>query len=132
MDLNVPVVGSRFMTWVAYGDNPDTNGLFLAQFAEGFIDEENMQVQVRESMRQGGQRDWEDIEVEQSENHELQINDSPATFLVARGRGSRSKDEVWQVSGTFRGKGGPAMLFLKVREADFTKEQIIALLDSMK
>jgi len=33
MDLSVPIVGSKFMTWVAYGAKNDRNGLFLAQFA---------------------------------------------------------------------------------------------------
>ena len=59
------------MTWVAYGVEDDRNGLFLAQFAEGLVKEEDMRTQWKDSMRQSGQNDWDDIEVEESDKVEL-------------------------------------------------------------
>ena len=131
MDLSVPIVGSKFMTWVAYGVEDDRNGLFLAQFAEGLVKEEDMRTQWKDSMRQSGQNDWDDIKVEESDKVDVPINGSPATFTIAKGQDSKSK-EVWQVMGSFHGKGGPAMLVLKVDTDDFTREQLFEILNSMK
>jgi hypothetical protein len=131
MDIDVPVLGTKFLSWVAYGDANESNGLFLAQFGAAIANEENMQAQLRQSIRQSGQRDWDEIEIEQSEKHEVEINGESATFTVAKGR-DRKHEEVWQVMGSFHGKGGPAMLVLKVKESEFTKEQVLAILDSMK
>jgi hypothetical protein len=131
MDLTLPFVGTKFMTWVAYGADESHNGLFLAQFAEGLVKEEDMRTQWRDSMRQSGERDWDDIKVEESDNVEIPVNGSNATFTISKGQDSKSR-EVWQVMGSFHGKGGPAMLALKVGTADFTREQLFEILNSMK
>lgn len=131
MDLSLPIVGTKFMTWVAYGVEDDRNGLFLAQFAEGLVKEEDMRTQWKDSMRQSGQHEWDDIKVEESDKVDIPINGSPATFTISKGQDSKDK-EVWQVMGSFHGKGGPAMLVLKVDTEDFSREQLSEILNSMK
>jgi hypothetical protein len=132
MDFNIPFWNTKVMTWVAYGEESGGNGLFLAQFGQGLVDEDSMTTQWRESMRQSGQRDWDDVEIEQTENHEVEINGSATTFRVAKGHESKSKEEVWQLTGSFQGKGGPALMVLKLHGSQFTKQQVLAILDSMK
>lgn len=131
MDFSLPFVGTKVMTWVAYGIEEDRNGLFLAQFSEELVKEEDMQEQWKDSMRQSGQHDWDDIKVEESDKVDITINGSPATFTIAKGQDSKSK-EVWQVTGSFHGKGGPAMFVMKVDTEDFSREQLGEILDSMK
>jgi hypothetical protein len=131
VDFKMPIVGTQVMTGAAYGDDADEEVLLLGQFGEMFNDE-NMQMQWRESMRTRGQRDWDDVEIDQTEKHEVEIHGQPANFRVAKGHVSKSNDEIWQVTGSFQGKAGPAMLILRVRASNFTKEQVLAMLDSMK
>jgi hypothetical protein len=131
MDMKVPFYGN-FMQWVAYGDTEHGNGLFLAQFAAHITDEENMRTQWRQSMRGTGKNDWDDdVDITESETHETEVNGEPARFKVARGKSSK-QGEVWQVSGSFRGKSGPGILMLRVKTDEFTKEEVLAILDSMK
>ena len=129
MDLSLPFVGTKFMTWVAYGVE-DHNGLFIAQFSEELVKQGDMQAQWKDSMRQSGQKEWDDIKVEESDKVELTINGSPATFTINRGQDSKSK-EVWQVTSSFRGKGGPAMFVLKANTDEFSREQLGEILQSM-
>jgi len=132
MDMKIPFVGSNFMQWVAYGDAEHGNGLFLAQFSANIMDEETMRTQRRQSMRNSGRDDWEeDVDIQESETHETEVNGEPAKFKVARGK-SRKQGEVWQVAGGFRGKSGSAFLIMKVKSDEFTKEQVLAILDSME
>ncbi len=133
MDLSIPFVGTKFMTWVAYGveKNEDDNALFLAQFSADMVKEEDMRTQWKDSMRQSGQKEWDDIKVEESDKVELTINGSPATFTVDKGQDSKSR-EVWQVMASFHGKGGPAIFALKVDTEDFSREQLFEILNSMK
>jgi hypothetical protein len=130
LDFVIPLANTRIMSWAQYGDLKDHNMLGLVQFGEQF-DENQMRMQWRTSMRQNGSRGYDDIEVEQSERHEQQVNGEPATFTVARGRDHDDR-EVWQVTGAFHGKGGPAMLFLKVSQSEFSKDQVLEILESMK
>lgn len=133
MDLTIPFVGTKFMTWVAYGaeKNDNDNALFLAQFSPDMVKEEDMRGQWKDSMRQSGQQEWDDIKVEESDKVDITINDSPATFTIDKGQDSKSR-EVWQVMASFQGKGGPAIFALKVDTASFTREQLFEILNSMK
>lgn len=132
MSIPIPWVNTTFMTWAQYGDMQEKNMLALIQFGQQF-DEQNMNMQWRQSMRSSGRRDLEDVDIEHSETRDVEVNGQPATFQVARGHTQRSKNEVWQVTGSFHGKGGgPAILFMQVNQSDFSEDEINKLLDSMK
>jgi len=130
MDLSLPFVGTQFMTWVSYGVE-DHNGLFMAQFSEELVKQGDMQAQWKDSMRQSGQKEWDDIKVEESDKIELTVNGKAATFTINKGQDSKSK-EVWQVMGSFAGKGGPAMFVMKANTEEFSREQLGEILNSMK
>ncbi len=135
LDLRAPVVGTQMMTMAGYtssGDDAEKDGLFLMQFGGGLMDESKMRVQWRQSMQSSGQGDWENVDVEESEKFESEINGQPAQFTIGRGKDNKTKDEVWSVFGTFHGRGGPAMMFMKIRSSEFSKEQVYDLLKSIK
>ena len=131
MAFVVPIVNFPFMTWVQYGEQDGKNMLGLMQFNPRF-DERQMKSQWRDSMRQNGRGGFEDIDVEHSERIEQQVNGQDATFTLASGHEPGSDKEVWQVSGSFHGKGGPAILFLKADQSLLTKDQVLDILKSMK
>ena len=131
MEFVVPLVNMPFITWVQYGEEHGENMLGLAQFNEQ-LDERQMRSQWQQSMQQNGQRGYDEIDVEMSETVEQEVNGQPASFNVAQGHDRNSKAEVWQVSGTFHGKGGPALLHIKVSAEEFTKDQVLDILKSMK
>ena len=83
-------------------------------------------------MRQATTEKHEDIEIEETEPFDSKIHDEPAHFEISRGKGRESKEEYWEVVGEFRGLGGPAMLIYKGKASDFTKDQVLEMLSSMK
>jgi hypothetical protein len=91
-----------------------------------------MNMQWRQSMRQNGGREMEDIDIESTETVDHEVNGKPASFKVMQGKTHGDKRQVWQVMGAFQGKEGQAMLVLHVDETDFTKEQVLELVNSMK
>jgi hypothetical protein len=132
VDMKAPILGTTLITGAAYGDPEPGNALLLGPFAANIMDEETMRTQWRQSMRNSGRDDWEeDVDIQESETHETEVNGEPAKFKVARGK-SRKQGEVWQVAGGFRGKSGSAFLIMKVKSDEFTKEQVLAILDSME
>ena len=84
-------------------------------------------------MNQQRQFQPETITVETTEPPvDTEINGSPAHFTVAQGKGRGGKDEYWTVEGTFEGKSGPGTLRFRVKSDNFTKDQVLELLKSMK
>jgi hypothetical protein len=130
-EVRVPILNTRVMTWAMYGNENQHNMLMLMEFA-GQFDEQNMNMQWRQSMRQNGGREMEDIDIDSSETVDHEVNGQPGTFKVMQGKTHGDKRQVWQVMGTFHGKEGQAMLVLHVDETDFTKEQVLELVNSMK
>jgi hypothetical protein len=72
------------------------------------------------------------IVVKESEKFETEINGESATFNIGQGVAQDSDDEFWQVTCEFHGKTGPAKFELRIKSADFSKEQVMELLRSMK
>ncbi len=131
MEWNLPIFNFTVMTAAQYGDEHGPNLLWLVQFNQNF-DEKQMRTQWRQSMNQNGRQGFEDIEVDKSERVEQEVNGEAAAFTLAEGHMSGSKDQVWQVTGSFHGKGGPAFLHMKVKGEDFTKDQVLDVIHSMK
>ncbi len=131
MEWNLPLFNFTVMTFAQYGDEHGPNLLGLVQFNENF-DEKQMRTQWRDSMSQNGRQGFEEIEIEKSERVEQDVNGEPAAFTLAEGQVAHSDDKVWQVTGSFHGKGGPAFLHMKVKADDFTKEQVLEIIHSMK
>jgi hypothetical protein len=131
MEFVIPVVNFEVMKWVQYGEEHSHNLLALMQFNPRF-DEQQMRSQWRTSARQNGPSGFDDIEVEQSERYQRLINGQDATFTIASGHDPGSDTKVWQVTGSFHGKTGPAFLILKVEQSLLTKDQVMDILKSMQ
>jgi hypothetical protein len=132
LDWSMPILNRKVTTMAVYADKEDHSGLVLFQLAEDLGDPEMMKMQFRNSLRQGGKEKWKEVHLQDSENFESPINDSPAEFKVGRGKLEESGREIWQATGTFSGKGGPAMLFMQLNAEDFNKDDVMDVLKSMK
>ena len=130
-EVRIPLVDTRVMTFAMYGNEQQHNILMLMEFGQQF-DEQNMNMQWRQSMRQNSGREVEDVDVESTETVDHDVNGQPAQFKVMKGKTHNSKREVWQLMGMFHGKEGQGMLVANLDEADFTKEQVLDIIKSMK
>ncbi len=131
LDYSVPFVNRKVMMAI-YGQKEDKSMLALFQVDEKFGNPKVMRAQFEQSMEESGRNEWNEVELKEAETLKLEINGTDAEFKV--GLGQRNKDDrhVWQATGTFEGKGGPAMLFMQLNAEDFTKEDAMAVLKSMK
>jgi len=132
VDFQVPFTGQKSIKWVAYEDAAHEGSLMLAQFDEAFGDEASMREQLRISVRDSGRGDRDDIDVKTSEKYESEINGAPAKFTIAEGTRRNTSHEYWEVVGTFRGKEGPAILIFTMKAADFSKEDVMKVIHSIK
>jgi hypothetical protein len=142
MDVKLPFVGMPMIAGVIYSDkeggDPDDedlehhNVVMYGQLGQAFSDDPNMREQLDNFKREGHGHSEDDFQVESSEVFDTTINGEPAQFTINKGRVNESDDERWQVMGSFQGKGGPAILLMHLKTADFTKEQVLAILKSMK
>jgi len=132
LDWTMPFVNRKMMSMALYGDKADQNALVLFQVAEDLGDPEMMRTQFQQSMRESGRKEHKEVTLSESETFKTKINDSEAEFTIGSGKDEKAAREVWQATGAFQGNGGPAMLFLQVNAKDFTKEQVLEILKSMK
>jgi hypothetical protein len=134
LDWTMPFVNRRMVSMAVYADRDEHSALVLFQLNEGLgqVNPETMRSQFEQSMRDSGGGEWNEVKLDESETAKREINGAEAEFTVGRGKVEKTDREVWQAMGSFAGKGGAAMLFLQLDAADFSKEQVIAVLDSMK
>lgn len=134
LDAKIPVIGG--MQMAVYRD-PNTGAtLSLIQFtSDAVAKDRNLRRQLQSSM-EPKYTDLHDkkqqVRPETSEEFETTLNGEPAKFTIVEGSVAPASGELLQVSGNFRGKGGFAQLLLEAAKAEFTKEQAIELLKSMK
>lgn len=132
MDWTIPLVNKKFMSMAAYGEEEHgTNNLIVMQFGDFIGDEKQMQTQFNTQMRGSGQQEWGNVELEETEIVKQTVNGEETRFTLGRGKNDKSDADVWQVTGTFKGKGGPAMLMMQGETEKFTKEQVLAIIQSM-
>ena len=129
LDWRIPFVGQMMMA--IYGET-EQSGLVIFQLETDMGNAEDMKVQFEESMRRAGRGEMREIPLEESEMFETQINGQAAEFRLGKGKRHESGDEVWQATGVFEGKGGAAMLFMQLDAEEFSKDDALAILKSMK
>jgi hypothetical protein len=127
LNVNLPFVGP-VVKGAMYSNSDKKNHLIIGQINQSFGDRHNLETQLRTSMS----HDEEDLEVSETETLDTKINGEVAHFNISRGVGEDSKEEYWEVVGQFKGDEGPAVLILKARVADMTKDQILEMLKSME
>ena len=132
LDWTMPIVNRKMMTMAVYADKAQQSSLMVFQFSEDLGNPEMMKLQFQDSLRQSGREEWEEVKLDESETFETEINGSETEFAVGSGRRDNSDEEVWQATGAFDGRGGPAMLFMQLNADDFDKEEVMAILESMQ
>lgn len=141
IDVKLPFVGMPMVAGVIYSDKEGGeldedfskhNVLLFGQLGQQFSDDPNMREQLENFQREAHGQDEEDFKIEESEPFKTTINGEPAEFTISKGRDSDAEDDRWHVMGHFQGKGGPAIFLMHVKAADFSKEQVLAILQSMK
>ncbi len=141
LDLNIPFMDRKFMSIAAYayerdGSDPQNEHprsvLALFQMSENLADPDAMKTQFESQMREAGRKNWEEAKLESQEIIEHEVNGILEQFTFGKGKRDKDGREVWQASGAFDGKGGPAMLFLQFDVEDFTEEEARGVIASMK
>jgi hypothetical protein len=132
IDFTLPFVNRKMMSMAVFADRGDHSALVLFQLDEGFGNADTMQAQFNQQIRESGRGQMEEINVEDSETIKQEINGEEAEFTVGKGKAKEGGREVWQATGGFKGKGGPAMLFVQVDAEKFTKEQVTDVIHSME
>jgi len=134
LDMRNPFGGERFMTWVVFAgkDKGNENHLMIGQFNAQMAKSGNFETQMRDSMQQSGQGEHEGVDVVESEPFDTKIHEKDAQFRVAKAEGRKTKTAYWDVTGSFEGDGGPAIFIMRLKADDFTKEEVLDILNSMK
>lgn len=131
LDWTIPFVNSS--VWAAvYADQKDHSSLVLFQIDKELGNAEAMKLQFQQSLRDAGREEWKEVDLDDSETVEVEINGEKAKFEVGSGTRDDADTKVWQATGAFDGRSGPAMLFMQLGADDFDKEQVLAILNSMK
>ena len=131
-DWTLPVVNRKMMSMAMYADEEENSDLILFQISEDLGNRDAMKMQLQESLRDAGRGQWEEVNLDESETFETEINGDSAEFTVGKGKKKGSGREVWQAIGAFEGNGGPAMLFMQLGAEDFSNEQVMDVLKSMR
>jgi hypothetical protein len=131
LDFTIPFVNRRMMSMAVFASQDKHSTLVLFEVDQSMGgNEEVMQAQFKDAMRQSGREHRGEVELEEPEDVEAEINGNQTEFRF--GKGKHENREVWQATGAFSGKGGPAMLFMQLDAETFNKEQALDILHSMQ
>jgi hypothetical protein len=133
-DAKMPITHAPFLIAAIYANEKQHSMLMLTEFQSDLFGKEGregFQKKLEESMELKGNRQQQ-FQVKESKAHETTIHSEPAKFNVAKGVNESNKQEQWLVMGEFKGVEGPAIFVFQAPLEDYTEEQIIEMLDSMK
>jgi len=74
----------------------------------------------------------ENIEATEESEVTMEIRGETATFTISKGAGQQSGGSRIAVTGTFQGKEGPTVFILNVDAEEFSEEEVIEMLESIK
>ena len=134
-NAKVPISNAPMGIAVVYADEKQHSTLMLIEIQIEIADQtkrEQFQKQIEEGMEQQGHHQQKQFHVTESKPHETTIHSEPAKFTIAKGDDPSNKEELWQVTGEFKGLEGPTIFLFRAPLEDYTEEQIIEMLDSMK
>jgi hypothetical protein len=127
LDMQIPFNEGK-MQMVQYRDKAAKAFLMLIQFSSDAIAENpafKTQMQTAMNRPKSGP-----MQTEKSQTVEVTINGEPAKFTIVQGK--RGGQDALEVTGAFRGKGGPAQLVLELQGPELAEEQAVAIVKSMK
>ena len=134
LDMEIPFSGERFMVGVMYADEGSESALLLMAMggAFGSQDQARMQQSFDQALRQQGMQEQEGLAIEQSYQKQTEIRGQPATFTIAKGRGTESQTPRIQDTGSFQGKTGLVMLIFNADAEKFSEQQVVEMIDSIQ
>jgi len=131
--MKVPVVHKDLMSWVMYLDQATNSSLVIASTGEAMAgQEQQLRQSIDQSLRQQGMGDHEDILVQRSEQKTVEIRGKQANFTISHGTTHDGQRKRIQVTGSFQGKSGPAMLMFHADANKYTEEQLVHMLQSIR
>ena len=133
-DMTIPFSGEALMVWVVYADEPSGSMLMMASLGAVMVaqNQEDVQRQLKESMRQQGLAAGEDVDEWESSVREIEVRGEPTAFTFAVGKNTETEAQRIEVSGMFEGQSGPVMLILSADAAVIDEEAVVEMIESIK
>lgn len=132
VDWVMPFVNRKMFSIAIYANKEEESALVLFQIDRDFGSADAMKMQLEQVLQESGQGSHDEVEIVDAEVFETEINGGSAEFSVGKGKRENSDREVWQATGAFDGRGGPAMLLIQLDAEHYDKEQLMTALKSMK
>ena len=88
------------------------------------------EAQMRQQMQQQNFGQNQNITIGETETREFDIKGQKSAFQFAKATNQQGS-QIRQVSGTFPGKGGTAMLVLQVPESSYKEDEVVKMIESI-
>jgi hypothetical protein len=133
MGFNLSFFGQA-VKGVIYAPEKDDSFFLMGEYDAKMTDAERDQIveQMRGSWRTQGNSNNQDLEVISSKTVELTMRGKPATFKFDEAKNRKTNAKFWQLSGTFVGKKGPAMMILILPYERFQENELKRMLEDTK
>ncbi|HEX3658293.1 MAG TPA: hypothetical protein VHV55_21065 [Pirellulales bacterium] len=131
LNMTVPFTPMK-LKGVLYSSNQNGVGLFMmGEFNAEMSEAERQKFlqQMRASVQNNAN---EKLDVLESKTVTLKMRGKDASFKFAKAQNQDTKALVWQIVGTFQGKGGPAMIMMIVPYEQFTEDQLKKMFEQAK
>jgi len=93
--------------------------------------EEQMQLQMEQSLRQQGLQGKQQLAESESSQKEIMVRGKPASFTITKGQGENSKPRI-QVVGSFQGSDGRVLLIVSVDAEKYSEDTITKMIESIR
>ncbi len=137
MNMKIPLMDRKLMRFAVYADESAGAVFMIGDFDAEMMggDTKNAMQQMQDAMRQGG-HGKHDMQVVETSVKQLTVRGKPAAFTFAKVKttpeGKTEATEMWQVTGMFEGKSGPAMMLLIAPYEDWTIDELIQEIEQIK
>jgi hypothetical protein len=130
--VRLPFYG-RIASGVVYSDE-GSGTLFLLSIDSAVVgaEESDIQERLQEALQQEGSEKEEDLQIESKEEKQLTVRGKPVTFSFARGKNTKTGQQLIEVKGTFEGKSGPTIFYFIGDAEKYDEETLTQTIESIK
>jgi hypothetical protein len=134
LDMKVPFSDRTFMVAAFYADKASQSILVLAMPGEALTgrNQEQLRVQIDQSLRQQGLGPDEKLRRLDYGEKEIQVRGQPVKFGFATVEEVESGKKRREVTGVFQGENGPVMFIMLVDPEVFDDERITGIIESIR
>jgi hypothetical protein len=134
IDFKVPFSGKRLFSAAVYADEDSHSMLTLASIGKAVPDEQREQVerQIRESLRKEGVNVDTDSEEWESWERELDVRGQKRAFTFAAGKDAESGTRFISATGQIDGKQGPVILMFAGDAEKSDEERVVRVIESIR